>query len=150
MRAIKTLPDARERARRRRACVPRVGDDAEPSPCLSSLRYRTPTAWLHAPDDGARGGARLALRATTAADPELGADSKAAVPRHRWCHLVFAFTNFTRERADAAAAAADADAGADATEDGTAREETKAWQYQLYVDGEHDLTIGCVCVCVCM
>ena len=55
--------------------------------------------------------------------------------------LVSDTANFTRARADAAAGADDAGA-ADAGEAGAARE-AKAWQYQLYVDGAHDVTIGC-------
>lgn len=59
-----------------------VGDGNDPN--------RTPSAWLIPTSN------RLAIRATTAEKPDLGADSTLSIPLNQWTHVCFVFDNRTR------------------------------------------------------
>jgi hypothetical protein len=52
-------------------------------------RNRTPSAWLLPTSN------RLAIRATTADSPDLGADTTLSLPLSRWTHVCFVFDNST-------------------------------------------------------
>lgn len=73
---------------------------------------RTPSAWLLPTSS------RLAIRASTAASPDLGTDTTLSLPLDQWVHLCLVFDNRTRASG------------------------TSAFSAVVYVDGQLDISVG--------